>query len=297
MSEIQYGKIVGDAFRRDVLSIRALPMICLTVVEGCILILLSLHLASRLLPLLSSGGSLAQLFSLELMLSAILWFLALAILLFLFEIVGLWLSAVIMQQAFKDARGEQVPGFAEAFISVKGRILSLIIVFILLAVISGVFGSMAGTIPYLGSMLSIVISLLMSLVFFMAYPYVVLARKGAVDSISASFDHFRSRMGQLSLMWLLSTVIGTIILFVFAIPMIVAIISLAIGFFQAIGAGHGISSILLPALTYTLSSPGFLASVMILMIGSAVSAVFSCGVLARYYYEAARKSEMIFSAL
>ena len=128
--------------------------------------------------------------------------------------------------------------------------------------------------------LNFIVSILIALAVFVTYPYIILGESGAIDAISESIHHFRENTSQVFIIWLLSTVVGLIAFFIFAVPFVIAIflfVSQTIGLSPPDILAHVMDSM-----------PLFLIPILSLAVGSAVVTVFQYGVTARYYSEAIR---------
>ncbi|MEA3343995.1 MAG: hypothetical protein U9Q92_07590 [archaeon] len=271
MPEINYGKIVIEALKKDAFSRRSLPMIG-TVILAAIFILM-LVLNSFRLP--SIVGAAFDSFG-------ILFFaLKIPLIRLIFWIITLFFGGVVIKQAGEDAKGEQI-SLKESFSFVKNKFLSLVAAGIIIVVVPAIINMGVYNDPYFSDSLSLIVSILIALLVFVTYPCIVLGERGAIDAISVSIHHFIENILQVFSIWLLSSVINLVITFIFAIPLIVILPDLAFLLLQ-------FPYLYLPSMS---SVTVFAAiTVVISAIGIAIALVFSYGVTARYYNEAIGRTE------
>ena len=304
MPEISYGKIVIEALRKDAFSRRSLPMIGALIITAIFIFKLVVDLIFNLqgisdVPFDKLGF---LLFFLELFLvSMIAW------------VLTLFFGAIVIKQAGEDAKGvrisltecfwqaiqqfkagrkrtttkalkpksiEKIGGkenYRTTYWSVKTKMLSLVCAGILIAVIPSVIGTGLSIVPYVGGLLNLIVSILIALSVFVTYPYIILGERGAINAISASFQHFTANTLQIAIMWLLRTAIGLVITVTFAIPFIIA-------FSLFIFPRLPLQGVPPPYLLSTTSVIVITAiAIVILAIGLSIAMVFSYGVSARYY--------------
>ena len=274
MPEISYRDIITNALKRDAFSKRSLPVIGLsilgTLVIGSILFFFMGYLIENFRVITISP----QIMLLELLQWGVLIFL----LIIIFSVLDLFVRGIIIKQVGEDAGGKQV-SLMDALDFTKGKILSLVGATVLIIGVSFFF-SLVGIIPYVGSVLNFIISILIALAVFVMYPYIILGENRAIDAISASIHHFMENKSQVFIMWLLSTVVSLIVIFIFAVPFVIAIV-----LFVSQNIGLSTPDILSHVMA---SMPIFLIPILILAVGSAVVTVFQYGVTARYYDKAIR---------
>ncbi|MFC1787403.1 hypothetical protein ACFLY8_05175 [Halobacteriota archaeon] len=274
MSEINYGDIITNALKKDAFSKRSLPMIGLTILE----VLAISSIWFFFMGYLIENFKVITVSPLIMLLELLQWFVLIFLLIIILSVLDVFVGGIIIKQVGGDARGEQVP-LVSALEFTKGKILSLVGATLLIIFIS-VFLSLVSIIPYIGPFLNFIKNILIALAVFVTYPYIILGESGAIDSISASIHHFMDNASQVLIMWLLSTVVSLIILFIFAVPFV-------IGIFFFISSTIGLNP--LDILSHAMDSmPMLLIPILILAVGGALVTVFSYGVTARYYAEAVR---------
>lgn len=272
MSEISYGDIITNSLKKDAFSKRSLPMIGLSVLGALIITSVWFFFVGYLIENFRVITVSPQIMFLELLQWGVLLFLLIIIL----SVLELFFGGIIIKQVGEDAIGKQV-SLMDALDFTKGKILSLVGATLLIVFVS-VFFSLASIVPYIGPFLNFIISILIAMAVFVTYPYIILGESGAIDAISASIHHFMENTSQVFIMWLLSTVVSLIVMFIFAVPFVIAIF---LFISQIIGLNP--PDILLHVRA---SMPIFLIPILILAVGGAVVTVFQYGVMARYYAEA-----------
>jgi len=304
MPEISYGKIVIEALKKDAFSRRSLPMIGALLITGIFIFKLVVDFIFKLPGI--SGVPFDKL-------GFLLFFLKIFLVSMIAWVLTLFFGAIVIKQAGEDAKGVRISltecfwlavqqfkaarkrttnkalrpkrsekiGVKENYRTtswfVKTKMLSLVCAGILIAVIPSVIGTGLSIVPYVGGLLNLIVSILIALSVFVTYPYIILGERGAINAISASFQHFAENTLQIFIIWLIRTVIALVITFIFAIPFI-AILCLFI-----LSRLHlqGFSS---PYLLSTTSVIVITAiTIVILAIGLSIAMVFSYGVSARYY--------------
>ena len=274
MPEISYGDIITSALKKDAFSKRSLPMIGLSILGALIIIPFWFFFMGDLIENFSVITISPQIMLLELL----QWFVLIFFLIIIYSILELFLGGIIIKQAGEDVRGEQV-SLMDALAFTKGKVLSLVGAALLIIFVS-VFFSLVSIVPYIGPFLNFIISILIALAVFVTYPYIILGESGAIDAISASIRHFMDNPFQVFIMRILSIVVGLIMMFIFAVPFVIAIF-----FFISQTIVLSPPDILSHVMD---SMPIFLIPILILAVGSALVTVFQYGVKARYYAEAIR---------
>jgi len=150
--------------------------------------------------------------------------------------VSLYFKAGLMDNAGNFWRKKEVK-FSQSLRSIRPMYLSFVGSAILAGVISGIFS----LIPIVGALISLVLSWL----FFLTIPSVILGKKDAVGSLQESYHIFMKEKWQTFLMWLsvvvlvvLLALVALIPLAVFGLPAILAI--RAVGVIAAIRANMGL---------------------------------------------------------
>ncbi len=271
MPEISYGDIITSALKKDAFSKRSLPMIGLSILGSLIAISIWFFFMGDLIENFRFMTRSPQIMLLELLQWGVLIF----FLIIIYSLLELFLGGIIIKQAGEEVKGKQV-SLRDALDFTKGKILSLVGAALLIIFVS-VFFSLASIVPYIGPFLNFIISVLIALAVFVIYPYIILGESGAIDAISASIHHFMDNPFQVFIMWILSTVVGLIVMFIFAVPFVIAIfffISQTIVLSPPDILSHVADSM-----------PIFLIPILILAVGSAAVTVFQYGAKTRYYAE------------
>ncbi|MDD3421286.1 MAG: hypothetical protein PHS47_03180 [Methanocellales archaeon] len=278
MSEISYGDIITNALKKDAFSKRSLPMIGLSILGALIITSVWFFFLEYLIENFRVITMSPQIMLLELL----PWGLLIFLLIIILSVLELFVEGIIIKQVGEDAIGKQV-SLMDALDFTKGKILSLVGATLLIVFVSFFFG-LVSIVPYVGSVLNFIVSILIALAVFVTYPYIILGENGAIDSISASIHHFMENKSQVFIVWLLSTVVSLIAILIFAVPFVIAII-----LFVSQTIGLSPPDLLFPPdiLSHVRASmPIFLIPILILAVGGALITVFQYGVMARYYAEA-----------
>ena len=203
-------------------------------------------------------------------LAFLFFFLKIFLVLLIFWIITLFFGGIVIKQAGEDAKGMQI-SLKECFWFVKNKMLSLVCAGILIVVIPSVIDLGVSNIPYVGGLLSFIVSIIIALLVFVTYPCIVLGERGAIDAISASIHHFVENKLQIFIIWLLRSVIGLVITFIFAIPFIIVFILFIFPWLPLQGFPP-----YLPSMTSIIVITSI--TIVIFAIGIAIALVFSYGV-------------------
>ena len=130
-------------------------------------------------------------------------------------ILRMWITGSLVHQSFRPREFEN--GFRLSF----SKLPRIIVAVILTSVISGLLSS----IPWVGW----VISIFIGLAFFFMVQGIILDDLGAISTLKGSWNFFRKSPFDVFIAWLLIAIISSLILLVFAIP----ILSLFIGMFMS----------------------------------------------------------------
>ncbi len=126
----------------------------------------------------------------------------------LWMIVNIWITGAVIHQSKNTKQYDE--SWRVAFRCMPTLIMALIVVSVLSFSVS--------VVPYIGTLLSIVIALM----FLFLNQFIVLDRKSLMDSIRSSIGTFRGKMLGTFWAWLVSVVITTLMIMVFTIPLILA---------------------------------------------------------------------------
>jgi predicted membrane protein len=284
MPQINYGKIFTDAFKGEVLGKRCIPLVVLSVLGALVFIPLVFSLMQTVLPVLPTTSSVQEQ-DVAVMFSALIpviliYAIPMILLGIVFAIVEIFLGCVVVKQAFEGSPERQV-SFKEGAGAVKKKLLGIIAVSILIYVIFAVIG-LLGAIPYIGGFLNAIVSVVLTLMFFVIYPYIVVGDKKAIDALSASVTHFFKNKLQVFIVWLVTAVIAIVIVLLFMIPLMVAMLPII----MSVAKGPMPQA---PAAILQLVISNFAPIAIggvILAAGAGIVTSFSFGVVARYYREA-----------
>lgn len=161
----------------------------------------------------------------------------------------------------------------------KSRYLTLLCTSILF----GVTIAIASAIPYIGSLLSIAIGLLL----FYLYQPIIVNKTGCIDSFKESINVFSRYPMETFVTWLLTIVISLIVIFVFASPMLIFAISrlgdISKFINPAVVEPQAMVENLLPIISDIVRSPYFIVYLFILSFGLAYASAFQVGTRTRLY--------------
>lgn len=277
MSNIDYGKIIADTLKKDVLSKRSLPMIVTLITAFAFIFLLTVNLISKF------QGRFIEPF--DIFINFMFSFLILFFILFIFWILSLFFGGIVIKQAGEDPKGVWI-SLREGFGFIKNKILSMFFAGILIGSISSLIDSSVYSVPYVGELLYLIISILISLLVYVTYPYIILGDTGAINAISSSIQHFIENKLQIFIMWLLESVVSLVITVIFTIPFILVFILSIIPNLFIYEQKYSILFRRLSLIDILLMEPIFIIAVITLIIsviGIGLAIVFSFGVSARYY--------------
>lgn len=183
------------------------------------------------------------------------------------SLVKLWVQGAVVQQSFKEK--EKV---GDAFRYSLKRYPSLLIAFIIVGAISGI----AGMVPYVGWILSIIAGLALMFVF----QGVIVFKLGFAEAIGGSYYIFRKRPGSVFLAWLAIVIISLIVTGIFMLPAL-ALFGTAL-LPALIGAGtdatfYALVSLLLQNLN------ALMAVGVIFLLGSSIATTFSSKAATEFY--------------
>lgn len=283
MSDINYGKIIIDALKKDVFSKRSLPMIGTLIIASALIFRLIINLIPKFQdPFVDP---------LDIFINFLFLILMIIFIFLIFWIFSLFFGGIVIKQAGEDAKGIRI-SLKEGVGFIKNKILSIVVAGILIGFISSVIDSSVYNVPYMGELLYLVISILISLLVYVTYPYIILGDTGAINAISSSIQHFMEKKLQVFIIWLLESVVSLVIIFIFTIPFILVFIVLIIPNLFIYTQKYSILLERLSPLDILLMEPVFIITIttlIISVIGIGLAMVFSYGVTARYYNVAIEK--------
>ncbi len=260
---VEYGKIIGDALSFAVEPRRWIPLLVLDVVA---FLLAFSYLMSNALALQQIiQGNLSGL----LVASSIIGVVGFLVVLFVvWSLIRLYIVGALIHQSIKPKE------YDKSWSVSKERYGSILEVAVVIGIISGV----VSIVPYVGWIVSIIVSLM----FFFSMPTVIAKKVSFEDALKESYNIFRKKTVDVFVVWLLLAIIGGIIVMVFMIPAMATIWSLmlpALMGMQATGSKTGFelfSVILMNG--WTIVPAG-----IIYLIGSAYITVFSANAQTNFY--------------
>ena len=283
MSNINYGKIIINTIKKDIFSKRSLPMISTLIIASVLIFSLIINL------IIKFQNKFVNPF--DIFINFLFLIFIIFLIFFIFWIFSLFFGGIIIKQAGEDAKGIQI-SFKEGFGFIKNKILSIVVAGILIGSISSVIDSSAYNVPYMGELLYLIISILISLLVYVTYPYIILGDMGAINAISSSIQHFMENKLQVFIIWLLESVVSLVITVIFIIPFIIVFIVSIIPNLSYYTQKYSILLKILSPLDILLMEPVFIITaitLIILVTGIGLAMVFSYGVTARYYNAAIEK--------
>lgn len=155
-------------------------------------------------------------------------------------VLRIWIMGSLIHQSARP--GEIRKGYTLSL----SRLHRVIVAILLTAIISG----LAGMVPYLGPLFSIVVSLLL----FFIFQGIIIDNLGAVSTIKNSWGIFRKSPLDVSIAWLLIALVSSCIMLVFALPLLIVFFGFMFSSMMASGvAGSGTAALLAVQLQSNLS--------------------------------------------
>lgn len=185
----------------------------------------------------------------------------------IWSLVRLWVQGAVIQQSFKEK--EKV---SDTFRYSLKRYPSLLVALIIVSVIGGI----AGMVPYIGWVLSIIAAL----VLLFTFQSVIVSKLGFAKALGSSYHIFRKRPGSVFLAWLAMAIISLVITGIFLLP---ALALFGTSILPAIiGAGSDATFFTLLSLLmqniYSLVAAG-----IVFLLGSSVAMAFSNKATTEFY--------------
>jgi len=203
--------------------------------------------------------------------------LSIGILIPIFIIIGLlniWINGAIIDQARYYPREKSL---SKSFEYSASRYLTMLAT----AILAGIITAIAASPPYIGSLISFVVSL----IFFYLYPAIIIDKKKCIDSFKKSFKTFMMFPLETFVTWVLIVIISFIILGVFLLPLI---FYFAVEFVSILRTRPTVDRTLIttkiiPRIGSMIRSPYIIPYIFIFSIGLAFCSVFYVGTQARLY--------------
>jgi hypothetical protein len=159
--------------------------------------------------------------------------------------------------------------------NIKPRFLRMLGIVIVVGLISALVGAVPG--------IGVIFSIIVSLIFLFMYQLVVIGKKKFRETFESSWKLFRHSFGDVFLTWLINGIIGLVIVFIFAIPIIVMVVSTVVsaisGDFSAAGSS-----------LFT-NIPMLVVGGLLLMVGITISTLFKLGFYTDAYMQLEKKAK------
>jgi hypothetical protein len=254
---VEYGKILANALKFSVSPSRWIPLFSLDTIAFTVLAFYFL-LNFRTIMIFSEGSQfVAPLLSMILVFGVIYVFWILA---------RIYIIGALIHQSVKPKE------YKKSWKISRKRYFSMIMV----AIIVGVISTLVGMVPYVGWIFSIIVSL----VFLFSMTAVILDGKPFDKALSISYKIFRKKKVEVFIVWLLIAIISSLIIFIFAVPLIFAfvikLLPLFMGLSETAGVFEFFSIIISNAMVLI---PG----VVIMLVGIGVSQIFTINAQAHFY--------------
>jgi hypothetical protein len=262
-------KSISEGFKFALSIKRILPYLILDLIVAYILI----GFSSDLINMITNRNMFSLLMSLGV-------FIPVSIIL---SLVYLWVNGAIIDQAKYFPRNKLL---LKSFEYSTSRFFTMLCAFVLYAIIIGI----VATLPYFGSLFAFVAML----IFFFIYPVIILEKKGCIQAFERSYKTFARHPLETFVTWLLTSIIGFIIIGIFALPLIFYVLGSVIGIppLTPFGTGEVISRAMINAmiqrLINSIYSPFFIPYLVIFLAALAFNRVFYLGTQARLYMHSRR---------
>ncbi len=184
-----------------------------------------------------------------------------------FWLVRMWIQGAMIQQSANEKAK-----IAGTFRYGLRRYVSLL----LATIIVGVIGYVVGVVPFIGWLLTLVVSI----VLLFTAQAVMVSKLGFADALKGAYAMFRRRPGSVFLAWLATALVSLIITGIFLLP--------AFAVFGAVLlpvlAGAGTSASMVSLITAVLQNIGLLVVVgLVFLVGSSIAATFGVKALTEFY--------------
>ncbi len=244
---VEYGKILGDALRFAVEPRRWLPVLILDVVVFLL----------AFTYLMSNAVALQQIMqgNLNALMMFIVW-----------SLLRLYIMGALIHQSVKPKE------YDKSWSVSRQRYGALLGV----GIVVGVIPMLVSMVPYVGWVFSIIVGLM----FFFAMPPVIARKAKFDDALRESYEIFRKKTVDVFVVWILTSVLGGVIVMVFMIPMMATMWSVmlpAMMTMQANSNGAEIFSALI------MNGWAMVPAAIVYMIGLAYVTVFSANAQTNFY--------------
>lgn len=194
----------------------------------------------------------------------------------IWTLIRLWIMGAIIHQSHKERE------FRDSWKVSCRKYPSLILVVVIIGILAGLLGS----IPYIGFILSI----LVSLAFFFALQAVIVGKHGFYKALVDSWLIFKKRPFKVFLIWLLLAIISLLIVALFSIPLMIVVWNLFTTLMMTASLSAA-STVALVTLISLLQSymPVLVATGVILLIGISISKAFALKAQTEFYLQIKKK--------
>lgn len=257
-----YGKTLMNALRFSADPKRWVPLFALDTV---FLSMAFVYLMSNII-FLSKIGTMAGEASFVVSLLGILA--VLVIMFIVWFLLGIYVNGALIYQSFRPKE------YRKSWKISCERYFSLLGVSFIVGVISG----LVGMVPYVGWIFSIIAGL----IFFFSMPAVIVGKRSFDRALSDSYNIFRKKTVEVFITWLLIGLVSLLIVAVFAMPLVIAFISMVLP------SLIGLTESLTPAQVMSILASKFYVIVptfLVLVVGMAISKAFSVNATTSFYQQ------------
>lgn len=182
-------------------------------------------------------------------------------------LIGLWVNGAVVHQSNREHE------FAKSWTVSRQRYLSILGV----TAITALIAFAAAIVPYVGWLISIFVGIAL----FFGLQSVIVKGNGFVKALEDAWHIFRRQPFKVFVMWISVSSIALLILGIFSIPLLALIFNIAI---EAAGGG-AISTGMVMNLIFTIENQltMLVVSIIIFMLGMAISRVFSLKAQTEFY--------------
>jgi uncharacterized membrane protein len=188
-------------------------------------------------------------------------------------LLGLWITGALVHQSNKEHE------FGKSWAVSFHKYLSILGV----TAVTAVIAFLVAIVPYVGWLISILVGIAL----FFSLQSVVVKGNGFIKALEDSWHIFRRNPFKVFLMWISVSAIALLMLAIFAIPLLALIFNIVI---EAAGGG-AISTAMLVNFIFEIENqlPLLVVSVIIFILGMAISRVFSVKAQTEFYNQIKKK--------
>ncbi|MBU0530529.1 MAG: glycerophosphoryl diester phosphodiesterase membrane domain-containing protein [Nanoarchaeota archaeon] len=205
--KINYGEAIGNTFRFSFSFKRWFPFFIVNVIFFLLALGLTIPNMEAFITMMTtntfaSGGLLI-----------VQYIAAMAALFVVWALLLIYISAAIVHQSHKEKEVKKSWQVA------RKKFWSFLASLIVITLITLVISVALSLIPFIGPFLGNIASIIISIMFFFAFPAIVLKNQGFHDGLKDSYDIFKKNVLRVILIWIVIILINWVIAFVFAIPL------------------------------------------------------------------------------